>query len=529
VKGAPALVLAAFVAAIPASAQARSLPQATTWSGAFTLPGGTQSSSIALVESGGSAVVSLAPGRAASDVVRLNARKNGVVSFRLPGRPSDLLFTGRRHGTLISGKVSQGAARGSFHLARRARGGEPFLGTYTSPAGAALELIDLGRLGLPLWLVDLKTGAFHALYRSGSAFQVGAFRSRRPSAGSITIAGARLAWQPAVGASVNAVRLPVRQEEVRFPSTGASLSGTLTLPASPGPHPAVAWVHGSGPSLRDEGQFFVGILAREGIAVLTYDKRGNGSSTGVYPGELPTDTALRSYAVDAAAAARFLARQPQIDPKRIGLIGGSQGGWVIPLATLREPAISFAIIESGPTVSVGETDDFTSLTAEGNAPLSEPLAAIDAQVKRDGPSGFDPRPSLRRIRIPMLWLYGGLDMNQPSALDVEVLQQLKAETGADYSWRVFPNGNHGIFEVKTGLNSELDQSRGMPADFFTTVQDWLRGQGLSPGTGFHGTGRLRLERDGNPSSGGLSHVSERRRRVGRAGVLPLPSPRRLCR
>ena len=97
-------------------------------------------------------------------------------------------------------------------------------------------------------------------------------------------------------------------------------------------------------------------------------------------------------------------------------------------------------------------------------------------------SPADPSPGSpaagRRLRIPILWLYGGLDLNQPSALDVEVLQQLKTETGADFSWHVFPNGNHGIFEVKTGLNSELDQSRGMPADFFNAVQDWLRGHGL---------------------------------------------------
>jgi hypothetical protein len=70
-------------------------------------------------------------------------------------------------------------------------------------------------------------------------------------------------------------------------------------------------------------------------------------------------------------------------------------------------------------------------------------------------------------------------MNQPTDLDVEVLQQIKAETGADYSWRVFPDGNHGIFQVKTGLNSELDQSRGMPPEFFATVHDWLGSRGFS--------------------------------------------------
>jgi len=151
---------------------------------------------------------------------------------------------------------------------------------------------------------------------------------------------------------------------------------------------------------------------------------------------------------------------------------------VIPLAATRAPAVRFAIVESGPTVSVGETDNFSALTSQGNEPLTEPLVQIDGQVRRDGSSGFDPRPLLRKLRIPVLWLFGGLDMNQPTDLDVEALQQLKAETGSDYSWRVFPNGNHGIFEVDTGLNAELEHSRGMPAAFFTTVHDWIHAHGL---------------------------------------------------
>ena len=61
-------------------------------------------------------------------------------------------------------------------------------------------------------------------------------------------------------------------------------------------------------------------------------------------------------------------------------------------------------------VSVGQSDTFAAYTSQGAAPLSRPLAQIEAQVEKDGPSGFDPAPFIRRLAIPMLWLYGGLDI-----------------------------------------------------------------------------------------------------------------------
>ena len=382
----------ASIVASSACAQGQTATGAVAWSGTFTLPRGTESSAITLVQNGRSAIVTLAPGRAARETVRVRIAA-GSVHFSVPGRPGDLVFDGRIHGRTIRGKVRQGAAHGSFVLRRGGGSAEPFLGTYALAGGRMVEAIDLGRLRLPLWLVDLGTGAFHALFRSGSSYRVGGFNTRQPADGSVRFTPNALTW------------------------------------ATP-------------------------------------------------DGELATDQAISTYADDAAAAARFLAGQPDLDPKRIGLVGGSQGGWVISLAATREPAVTFAIVESGPTVSVGETANFSALTSQGGQPLTEPLAQIDAEVRRDGPSGFDPRPLLRKLHIPILWLFGGLDMNQPTDLDVESLQQIQKETGADFSWRVFLDGNHGIFEVKTGLNAELEQSRGMPPEFFATVHDWIQAHGL---------------------------------------------------
>ena len=122
-----------------------------------------------------------------------------------------------------------------------------------------------------------------------------------------------------------------------------------------GPHPAVAWVHGSGDTTRAYLPDLQALFLRYGVAVLAYDKRGVGQSGGTYPGESPTPTAIDTLARDAAAAVRFLAGRAEIDRTRVGLAGHSQAGWIIPLAASREPAARFAVIFSGPAVTADDS------------------------------------------------------------------------------------------------------------------------------------------------------------------------------
>jgi dienelactone hydrolase len=454
----------------------------STLYGGYTLPLGTQPVELTVVETGGHAVVSLGPGHAAAVKVPIG-RAGDVVRFSVPGRPTALSFAGRIRAGVVTGTVRQGAALGKFTLVQRTvRPVNTVLGAYRLDNGGVLVLADYRRLGLPVWSIDYTSGAFHALRALGAAFDAGpAVLSTAPSVGRISVTGQRLTWAPRSAAPVSGTRLAVTQYEVRFPSGKAVLAGTLSIPAGPGRHAAVALVHGSGPALRDEGQFLTGLFLEHGIAVLAYDKRGNGESTGTYPGESATDSNIDVYARDADAALRFLSRQPDLDARHLGLFGGSQGGWIVPLAAARTKLVSFAIMQSGPTVTVGESDVFSGLTTQGAAPLSKPLAQIEAEVEQTGPSGFDPKPWIRRLQIPALWLYGGLDMNQPSHLDVAVLEKLETETGHDFTWKLYPDGNHGIFEIKSGLNSELKKSRGMPPAFFTDVAGWLRSHGLGSG------------------------------------------------
>jgi dienelactone hydrolase len=463
----PLLVLSLLM--LPANAEAAK-PRGT-WSGTYTVATRT-TTRVAVQLSLRTAVVALEPGHAARTTVpvRLQGRR---VRFTVPGRPP-LVFFGRIREHRLVGSVRQGRARGTFRLSRARRlPGYADLGVYELDGGSTLGLLDFRGIGLNFWAIELESSAFHRLYGSGPSYVVGAgVDVRAPEAGTLRTAANGLDW-----AGRHGTRMPARRLEVRFGSPG--LGGTLTLPPGTGPFPAAAVVHGSGPSKREEGQYMTSVLLRRGIAVLAYDKRGNGQSSGSYPGEQASPQTVDILARDAQAAAGFLAVQPEIDARRIGLVGGSQAGWIIPLAASRAPQVSWALIESGPVVTVGESDFFASLTGQGQAPLTRPIEEIEDEVRRAGPSGFDPLPSLRALRIPIYWAYGGLDRHQPTGLDVPVLQQLRAQTGADYTWRVFPNGDHGLFEVQTGRLSERRTSRGLSPDFVPSIDAWLRAHGLA--------------------------------------------------
>jgi pimeloyl-ACP methyl ester carboxylesterase len=256
-------------------------------------------------------------------------------------------------------------------------------------------------------------------------------------------------------------RLDVHQFDVRFPSGKATLAGTLTLPPGDGPHPAVVYVSGSGDTLREESHWLDALFVSHGIAVLAYDKRGVGQSGGVYPGDLASDATIGTLAGDAAAAARFLAVQKGIDKARVGFYGISQAGWIIPQAAVRaKDVVSWAVIESGPTVTQGESDTFAGFARDMS------IADAEKQARAAGPSGYDPVPWIHRLVAPVLWLYGGRDRQQPAGTSMDILRGLSA--GHDFVTVVFPNASHSLFD-----------ERGFPPDLFAAGAGWLQQHGLA--------------------------------------------------
>ncbi|HVH99831.1 MAG TPA: alpha/beta fold hydrolase [Enhygromyxa sp.] len=148
---------------------------------------------------------------------------------------------------------------------------------------------------------------------------------------------------------------PYTEEEVRYPNAtgGIEIGGTLTLPSGAGPHPAVLLITGSGPQDRDETLFghkpFAVIadrLTRDGIAVLRVDDRGVGKTTGD-----PATATIEDHATDVEAGLAFLAARSDIDGKRIGLIGHSEGGVIAPMVAARSSQVAFIVSLAGPGVS----------------------------------------------------------------------------------------------------------------------------------------------------------------------------------
>jgi dienelactone hydrolase len=438
------------------------------WVGTYTLGGpGT----IAFGVTGRRAVVALGVGHAGAQTVSVSTARSHV-RFRLPGRPQPLVFDGTLNGDRIRGVVRQGANRGTFR-ARRGESRALIAPGFYAADGRMLGVVD-DPYG-PARLVDLDSGAVNALYPAGTGFAIGSgFATRAPARGT-----ARFGARSAVVGGARATRTSVRQLEVRFPSGGAILSGTLTLPPGRGPHPAVAFVHGSGPTARAYLPDLLALLVRNGVAVLAYDKRGIGESGGAYPGASPTSHAIDVLARDAAAAVRFLLRQPEIDRARIGLAGHSQAGWIMPLAATREAAVRFLVVFSGPTVTADENDLYQDLAGEGEQPQQLSDEEIDSQVLTRGPGGVDPMPWIRKLRIPALWLYGGLDKHIPPRLSVRRLEPVARESGRDFEIDVFPKANHALVETQTGLTSEMLKSDRFAPNLFRDVAAWLRAHDLS--------------------------------------------------
>ena len=127
-------------------------------------------------------------------------------------------------------------------------------------------------------------------------------------------------------------------------------------------------------------------------------------------------------------------------------MANSQGGWIAPLAAAMANEISYMLIWSGPTVSVG-LEIFYSQFAEGT---SVPLDDVYARLPGfSGQAGYEPMPTLMNITIPSLWQFGELDRSIPTRLDVENMARLQA-AGLPFEFIVHPFANHGLIDTRTG-------------------------------------------------------------------------------
>lgn len=257
------------------------------------------------------------------------------------------------------------------------------------------------------------------------------------------------------------------KEEVKFESAGITLAGTIFKPKHP--YAAVVIVHGSGQEKRMLE--FASLLASNGLAVLTYDKRGVGESGGMYAGpEVGTNNIdaanLDLLAADASAAINTLAARLSAKHKLVGLLGFSQAGWVIPLAATKNRSVRFMVLFSGPVVTTREQLRFQFFT-QGKATFWETHTEEEARehLHKD-PDRYqfadtDVNQTLAGLSIPGLWLFGGKDVQVPVRLSIEHLEVLKAQS-KPYQYQLFPALGHNTASSK------------LPNEPVTSAIQWIK-------------------------------------------------------
>jgi pimeloyl-ACP methyl ester carboxylesterase len=304
------------------------------------------------------------------------------------------------------------------------------------------------------------------------------------------------------------------REDVLFSNGNIQLAGTLIRPNGSGRHPAVILVHGSGPGNRESIMPFAWFLIRNGVAILGYDKRGVGSSTGDW-----NTATFDDLAGDVVAAVKYLKTRSDIDGAQIGLLGVSQAGWVMPLAALRAQDLAFLISVSGPGLPAAATtidqarnemvaggmkpgtieeivgvmqlgydfartgqgwDDYARAREQLVTKLGQPPATFPS-TPNDHYWGFirrlyfyDPAPTLRRLQVPTLALFGEKDNNILAEKNKTAWESaLKVAGNRDYTVRILPKANHIQLEAKVGSNAEMASLQRFVPDYATTIRDWL--------------------------------------------------------
>ena len=329
---------------------------------------------------------------------------------------------------------------------------------------------------------------------------------------------------------------PYTSEEVSYTNGDVKLAGTLTLPEGPGPFPAVLLLTGSGPQDRDEAILghkpFLVIadhLTRNGIAVLRVDDRGVGGSSGSVDASTTAD-----FAQDALAGVRFLKKHAKIAPDRIGLMGHSEGGIVAPLAASQSSDVAFIVMLAGSGVpgseilirqgeligrASGRDDEAVRRFADSQRRIFEVLrsekdpaaresrlralikeqfppsmseadqqAAITAGLAQVGSAWFryfldyDPRPALRKVKVPALVLNGELDLQVPADQSIpEIEKALKEAGNPDVTIRRLPGLNHLFQPSKTGSLDEYAASEiTVDPSVLDLMTKWIRERFAAP-------------------------------------------------
>ena len=311
--------------------------------------------------------------------------------------------------------------------------------------------------------------------------------------------------------------------DTAFDSNGVKLAGRLVMPKGDGKVPVVVLTHGSEHDSALDFYSLQRMFPAQDIGVFVFDKRGTGASGGTYTQDFDT---LADDDIKAMQEARKLAGARA---GRVGYQGGSEAGWVVPLAVNKAP-VDFAIIGFGLAVTVLEEDQesvaldmyFHHHSAEDTKKALELARAGEAIVETRSMDGYDkfdalrqkyknepwykdvhgdflwfilpldktkmeaavkqfdfhtpfryePMPTLRASTTPQLWILGTDDLEAPSAETSKRIKSLIAD-GKDYTLAVYPGAEHGMTEYELNAKGERLSTRFVPG-YFQMMADFIR-------------------------------------------------------
>jgi uncharacterized protein len=450
--------------------------------------------------------------------------------IRFQARPSNgsTIFAGNIEGGWIRGKVTRENSSGSFELIHLVRIDPNLLNNYVGDFETDQgRFIIVGRTLASLYYFDELSGRtgpllatsetdFFSGPSNGVSYPVDAKVNFQKDSGAISALTFSLGSDPAI--SAKKVKLYKIEDDITFQNGNVKLSGQLKIPITTGPYPAVVMLAGSNAQSRYGQDCILGFnadfLARLGFAVLSYDKRGTGKSTGERE-----DIGLDG---DALAGIEMLRQRKDIDPKRIGIWGLSEGGMIAPQVAV-QTNIAFIVNVSGDVVR-GDQQEIDrvelQLRADGfpedqireavafqrlkfdyaltGKDWGEYLAAYNKykdrkwfpdpyvgppsskddsafEEWRTGASSLSPGDYWGKYKNPALFFYGEFETYSKSSSDIALLKEAMKKAGnTHYTIEIIPGAEHTMRQAKTGGPRELPYlNRFVPA-YFDTLRDWLR-------------------------------------------------------
>src|SRR5882757_9216191 len=404
---------------------------------------------------------------------------------------------------------------------------------------AALDSLDQGVTGLPANRVTLKDPIFHFEIPSVAGVYEGTLSTNKnaitgkwsqTSADNLPLNFIRSDQALELRRPQTPVRpFPYAEEEVAFAggAEGIVLAGTLTLPKGEGPFPAALLIAGSGPQDRDASLanhrpflLIADALTRKGIAVLRYDKRGVGTSTGN-----PDAATTMDLAADAQAGLAFLKSRKEIDRAKIGLIGHSEGAMIAPYPAVRSKDVKWLVLLAAPATTGEKTllnqseligragglsdeqlepslgfdraayalvrkekdpnalaEKLVALVKESGLDAALPPAVLETQLRMLASPWFrffldyDPLPNLKAVSCPVLALYGQKDLQVSAKANLPLLQKAFHDAvNTQAETREMPELNHLFQHAYTGTPAEYAAiEETFSPEALALIVDWVR-------------------------------------------------------